>query len=370
MIKRPWLIPAHAGKTGTVPVCRRSSRAHPRSRGENPVLHFTAVCSVGSSPLTRGKPCHQARRLPARGLIPAHAGKTWRLACPPWSRRAHPRSRGENRLGESLLDHLQGSSPLTRGKQRRRLVRRVGGGLIPAHAGKTRGHDGRTQTGGAHPRSRGENADAIDDGAVTVGSSPLTRGKPEISLRNDDVSGLIPAHAGKTPSAQSAARRIRAHPRSRGENGTLAIQDLCATGSSPLTRGKHTRRRRRRVRVGLIPAHAGKTRSMPPRWRRSWAHPRSRGENDAAFAGIVGFLGSSPLTRGKLADDRGAAIIERLIPAHAGKTSSTVGALICAPAHPRSRGENERRGPGCYQMSGSSPLTRGKPVEGAAHTGG
>ena len=50
------------------------------------------------------------------------------------------------------------------------------------------------------------------------GSSPLTRGKlmePFASL--DDVR-LIPAHAGKTATANQSAPPTRAHPRSRGEN--------------------------------------------------------------------------------------------------------------------------------------------------------
>ena len=30
-----WLIPAHAGKTKHIAYLKRSTRAHPRSRGEN-----------------------------------------------------------------------------------------------------------------------------------------------------------------------------------------------------------------------------------------------------------------------------------------------------------------------------------------------
>ena len=45
---------------------------------------------------------------------------------------AHPRVGGENRLGESLLDHLQGSSPRRRGKRNADTFKSVGMGLIPA----------------------------------------------------------------------------------------------------------------------------------------------------------------------------------------------------------------------------------------------
>ena len=71
------------------------------------------------------------------------------------------------------------------------------------------------------------------------------------------------------------------------------------TGSSPLTRGKlHTARDERRLE-GLIPAHAGKTPSRSPRLSLAGAHPRSRGENQIDSKAGNRLPGSSPLTRGK-----------------------------------------------------------------------
>ena len=52
------------------------SGAHPRSRGENRALDTLNMCQVGSSPLTRGKPHAVTHALRTYGLIPAHAGKT------------------------------------------------------------------------------------------------------------------------------------------------------------------------------------------------------------------------------------------------------------------------------------------------------
>ena len=50
------------------------------------------------------------------------------------------------------------------------------------------------------------------------GSSPLTRGK-QFRIKNAELeTGLIPAHAGKTPEYHSVDEESRAHPRSRGEN--------------------------------------------------------------------------------------------------------------------------------------------------------
>ena len=92
-----------------------------------------------------------------------------------------------------------------------------------------------------------------------MGSSPLTRGKHNLVPALRDGQGLIPAHAGKTPPWIRRARASRAHPRSRGENDRGAHMAVAATGSSPLTRGKHITGALGVISGGLIPAHAGKT---------------------------------------------------------------------------------------------------------------
>ena len=89
-------IPAHAGKTRARSSSLSLIRAHPRSRGENPGSSLRAPSCGGSSPLTRGKRLVQSRNDESPGLIPAHAGKTRRPARSHSSSRAHPRSRGEN----------------------------------------------------------------------------------------------------------------------------------------------------------------------------------------------------------------------------------------------------------------------------------
>ena len=172
-----------------------------------------------------------------------------------------------------------GSSPLTRGKRLRRAWALTLQGLIPAHAGKTFAPVGALKTGEAHPRSRGENLNVALDGGGHEGSSPLTRGKLMTRRRVPVKGGLIPAHAGKTGESRWLSGRGRAHPRSRGENPAPTRTFASALGSSPLTRGKHHEQAEAATRLGLIPAHAGKTagtRSEVPIPR---AHPRSRGEN-------------------------------------------------------------------------------------------
>ena len=233
--------------------------AHPRSRGENPASPGQDDGTIGSSPLTRGKPAATLGELGGVRLIPAHAGKTGLAAAVDRLRAAHPRSRGENQSTRRPALLQRGSSPLTRGKPRLLqaggLLRR----LIPAHAGKTVGGTDTTLENPAHPRSRGENRFSPPDWPLVSGSSPLTRGKhQDLGYRCDGLR-LIPAHAGKTDSRSLAIFDTPAHPRSRGENLDSANPHFRTRGSSPLTRGKPRPQAWRLYARRLIPAHAGKT---------------------------------------------------------------------------------------------------------------
>ena len=192
------------------------------------------------------------------------------------------------------------------------------------------------------------------------GSSPLTRGKQDGVKAPSGRIRLIPAHAGKTTVSVAQVLAYPAHPRSRGENRTMPTMIAKAVGSSPLTRGKHDFVLARRLDVGLIPAHAGKTSHHDLSKVRTWAHPRSRGENSPSAAVSPSGWGSSPLTRGKHVDIGFPDGTTRLIPAHAGKTNAVSGIVLRSGAHPRSRGENSFFIPGGPRMRGSSPLTRGK----------
>ena len=233
-----------------------------------------------------------------------------------------------------------GSSPLTRGKLTDLIPALAGIRLIPAHAGKTKRSDHTDPGPAAHPRSRGENTadDALT--AQPAGSSPLTRGKQPSQRSRCTAMRLIPAHAGKTLAVPLVETIQRAHPRSRGENHCRLDVDISIGGSSPLTRGK-------RPLIGLfwpvsrlIPAHAGKTSSSQAGGPRCRAHPRSRGENVRKRSNGIYTLGSSPLTRGKRFNVGAGLRITRLIPAHAGKTLVGEAASEDGGAHPRSRGEN------------------------------
>ena len=314
------LIPAHAGRTYRVKSENSAGGAHPRSRGENPGPKQPRPLPTGSSPLTRGKLPLRIHSRRGRRLIPAHAGKTRSPVMARRARRAHPRSRGENVPVHTPARGIHGSSPLTRGKPARAPAWRLPGRLIPAHAGKTDLEANPNYPPKAHPRSRGENV--LGDEAVTFanGSSPLTRGKLDTALRAMLAEGLIPAHAGKTRGTAALRRCLAAHPRSRGENLFCVNMQIGWGGSSPLTRGKPGGLAECGAGVRLIPAHAGKTTASRLSYLTGTAHPRSRGENSHSRGRCIRVGGSSPLTRGKPLLKVAAGRNERLIPAHAGKT--------------------------------------------------
>ena len=227
----------------------------------------------------RGKPWLGPLDRDNEGLIPAHTGKTSLECVATRRRRAHPRSRGENRRTSGSSACRSGSSPLMRGKRSAELFEVAVQGLIPTHAGKTWSATERSPSRTAHPRSRGENLVLRLHENHGRGSSPLTRGELACDTQGVDVVGLIPTHAGKTAPSQCKTCARRAHPRSRGENGHGHRLGRHARGSSPLMRGKPDRRHRRPVRPRLIPAHAGKPSSGSRRASGGRAHPRSCGEN-------------------------------------------------------------------------------------------
>ena len=183
----------------------------------------------------------------------------------------------------------------------------------------------------AHPRSHGENRIIASASSTPTGSSPLTRGKQGHLHVGFLRPRLIPTHAGKTKPARAFAGGGWAHPRSRGENQATLYAPPDARGSSPLTRGKHNVANRVKRRHGLIPAHAGKTFHALGQTRLGAAHPHSRGENLATAPPSVNVCGSSPLMQGKRAFRVPSPTGGGLIPAHAGKTRTH------GPVHP-SRG--------------------------------
>ena len=152
-------------------------------------------------------------------------------------------------------------------------------GLIPAYAGKTPSAARGKPFDQAHPRVCGENYRPDAETLPTVGSSPRVRGKLQALKDTGLTERIIPACAGKTsPKTRRLAKR-RDHPRVCGENSTALDADSTASGSSPRVRGKHGRWVLRPVNEGIIPACAGKTKRSFTSPVSGSDHPRVCGEN-------------------------------------------------------------------------------------------
>ena len=152
------------------------------------------------------------------------------------------------------------------------------------------------------------------------GSSPLSRGIPITSPVTPTTFRIIPALAGNTLRKEPDNRRIRDHPRSRGEYPRGGLMPYSMLGSSPLSRGIRSRACWFAPVRGIIPALAGNTVAHSDGFATEGDHPRSRGEYNKRQVAAFDTHGSSPLSRGLLTETPVPHRQVRIIPALAGNT--------------------------------------------------
>ena len=257
------------------------------------------------------------------------------------------------------IDAAVGSSPPSRGIYapcRGGFPRR---GTIPALAGNTWGRRPRTRRAADHPRSRGEYGRHIIHSTNRTGSSPLSRGIHRSRGRRKRQEGIIPALAGNTAPCWWPSPPWTDHPRSRGEYLILRWTSQQGFGSSPLSRGIPIGAALLRGAPRIIPALAGNTEPLPQPFFVPEDHPRSRGEYGTPSEHTEPVDGSSPLSRGIRAADDDGDEGRGIIPALAGNTGSAAALAVTTRDHPRSRGEYMARCCAQFTESGSSPLSRG-----------
>ena len=360
-----WIIPAYAGSTPLPRMTETPDSDYPRIRGEHSLLSVPSMPMFGSSPHTRGARFVETIQSGALGIIPAYAGSTGeekRLLR--WVG-DHPRIRGEHSDELKSAKIVPGSSPHTRGARRRRRRHHRTQGIIPAYAGSTPLMDEKGAGAEDHPRIRGEHVIKIGadlsaqwiipayagstppGGAGTglsVGSSPHTRGAPDVAEGVPVADRIIPAYAGSTRSCRAPPGRYQDHPRIRGEH---RVGDGAPLGGD-----------------GIIPAYAGSTALTSDCSSPGRDHPRIRGEHVGGQIVFLSIVGSSPHTRGAPGpvgvEPAGAGII----PAYAGSTCERTGDIMAAEDHPRIRGEHVQMNRAIADGSGSSPHTRGAPIRG------
>ena len=110
----------------------------------------------------------------------------------------------------------------------------------------------------------------------------------------------------------------------------------------------------------IIPAHAGQTSSIPRLRPMRSDHPHACGANKGAFAQTLSADGSSPRMRGKPEHRHPGHGHRRIIPAHAGQTSPHAIMPPRSTDHPRACGANYNGTYSTFDDLGSSPRMRGK----------
>ena len=110
---------------------------HPRIRGEHVFLSSSGSFSPGSSPHTRGALGIEEALVSGERIIPAYAGSTACCLRAAYSRRDHPRIRGEHLGRSGGRAKNVGSSPHTRGAPSDVEKALIASRIIPAYAGST-----------------------------------------------------------------------------------------------------------------------------------------------------------------------------------------------------------------------------------------
>ena len=156
-----------------------------------------ATC-LGSSPLTRGTREKVHLLFLRTRFIPAYAGNSTGYLKKDSAGTVHPRLRGELVVTGISVSMCAGSSPLTRGTQSNRSQSKTRLRFIPAYAGNSSQCRHLSKVESVHPRLRGELAHRFQLGQESPGSSPLTRGTPDLIQHYEDHQRFIPAYAGNS----------------------------------------------------------------------------------------------------------------------------------------------------------------------------
>ena len=364
---RPRIIPAHAGQTDDAVFSMLRHPDHPRACGANTPRTLEAGHTCGSSPRMRGKLQWKGESDPLHRIIPAHAGQTSGVRVDVSGTADHPRACGANRPDTPTGPPQAGSSPRMRGKRLPSVLPGLLGRIIPAHAGQTVLKAGGQSKGTDHPRACGANDSTSNATGKAHGSSPRMRGKLHRSHLRTDVPRIIPAHAGQTRPKPRTPVSPTDHPRACGANLAHAFGNLFAIGSSPRMRGKRGMQITEELRARIIPAHAGQTARPCTSSADLTDHPRACGANRHVVKRRPQSVGSSPRMRGKLLLCFRVPSLVRIIPAHAGQTPPSGLATSGTPDHPRACGANAKVASSKFGTFGSSPRMRGKPIMGACY---
>ncbi len=331
-------IPADAGEPSCAPGATCNWGDHPRGRGGTATIARPPTRGKGPSPRTRGNPLRCAARILVNRTIPADAGEPWQRGKKPRRCRDHPRGRGGTLAKTSLLNHLQGPSPRTRGNRQQDEQGAVRRGTIPADAGEP-GRPARADLARwDHPRGRGGTGGIALWQASLKGPSPRTRGNLDRNRGRQRWIGTIPADAGEPRAASRRRAAWLDHPRGRGGTDAQCACPGPAKGPSPRTRGNQSPATSLLALHGTIPADAGEPRPSSNASGVYRDHPRGRGGTERTRTVTPRKMGPSPRTRGNLTVIKQSNPPRGTIPADAGEPSRRRFTIARLRDHPRGRG--------------------------------
>ena len=234
--------------------------------------------------------------------------------------------------------------------------------ITPAHAGKSTLLCVEICLGWDHPRACGEKPVPFSAACSASGSPPRMRGKGVDAPEICQRLGITPAHAGKSHPLSCLAWCAGDHPRACGEKKGVLMMANNKQGSPPRMRGKVFSSYSFSRSPGITPAHAGKSRQVPILLCGSQDHPRACGEKYLRLWPLLQLWGSPPRMRGKGHGWHRQALPNRITPAHAGKRNSVGGVPQIKLDHPRACGEKRRCDKSFKRALGSPPRMRGKEV--------
>ena len=252
------VTPAYTGEKHNYPVFSCGTTRHPRACGEKTSRGPGSSAAKGSPPRMRGKEVQILQRKRPKRITPAHAGKSSYERATMVSKEDHPRACGEKLQFPQAARWKLGSPPRMRGKAGVQPGRHRREGITPAHAGKRFCWTESQFCPRDHPRACGEKVKAMIKNFRGWGSPPRMRGKV-VTIGNADIlTGITPAHAGKSGIIDCSANASKDHPRACGEKNSENILLGLRRGSPPRMRGKVYAAYDTYAKIRITPAHAGK----------------------------------------------------------------------------------------------------------------
>ena len=165
------------------------------------------------------------------------------------------------------------------------------------------------------------------------------RGKDGRRQKRKPRVGITPAYAGKSLRGFAKVMALSDHPRICGEKKGKMEEKMKYTGSPPHMRGKGHEKEIRIHVTGITPAYAGKSLIAIRSKACRWDHPRICGEKTGLVVPLLKQAGSPPHMRGKDTNARRLGIKQGITPAYAGKSRILMVSLKSIEDHPRICGE-------------------------------